>query len=52
MLIESQGTADKLNNIILVFVFFITVINAFIGGFGIKDTDTRVPVNTNSILSL
>merc|ERR1711902_335959 len=50
---ESQSTADTLNNVILIIVFFITVINALIGGFGIKDTDSRVINNiATSILSL
>ena len=47
---QSQDTANSLNNTILILVFFITVINAFIGGFGIKDTEDRVP--DSSIISL
>jgi len=39
---ESHSSAKILNNIILVFVFVITLINAFINGFGIKHTDTAV----------
>ena len=49
---ESQSTADKLNNTNLIIVFFITVINAFIGGFGVKDTDVRVLGTVGSILSV
>merc|ERR1711971_95698 len=40
---ESQPTADNLNNINLVTVFLITVLNAIISGFGIRDTEDRVP---------
>ena len=47
---QNQDTANTLNNTILILVFFITVINAFIGGFGIKDTEDRAP--GNSIISL
>merc|ERR1711953_894112 len=47
---QNQDTANTLNNTILILVFFITVINAFIGGFGIKDTEDRVPAS--SIISL
>jgi len=39
---ESHASAKILNNIILVIVFIITLINAFINGFGIKHTDTAV----------
>ena len=42
LLEDSQSTADTLNNINLIIVFLITVINALISGFGIKDTDDRV----------
>ena len=47
---QSQDTANSLNNTILILVFFITVINAFIGGFGIKDTEERAA--ESSIISL
>jgi len=47
---QSQDTANSLNNTILILVFFITVINAFIGGFGIKDAEDRAP--GSSIVSL
>merc|ERR1712165_77944 len=43
---QNQDTANTLNNTILILVFFITVINAFIGGFGIKDTEDRVPASS------
>ena len=48
---QNQDTANTLNNTILILVFFITVINAFIGGFGIKDTEDRV-LPDSSIISL
>ena len=47
---QSQDTANSLNNTILILVFFITVINAFIGGFGIKDTEDTAA--ESSIISL
>ena len=47
---QNQDTANTLNNTILILVFFITVINAFIGGFGIKDTEDRAA--ESSIISL
>ena len=47
---QSQDTANSLNNTILILVFIITVINAFIGGFGIKDADERAPAS--SVVSL
>jgi len=39
---DSHASAKILNNIILVIVFIITLINAFINGFGIKHTDTAI----------
>ena len=43
LLEDSQPTANKLNNINLIAVFLITVLNAIISGFGIQDTEVRVP---------
>jgi len=40
---DSQPTANNLNNINLISVFLITVLNAIISGFGIQDTEVRVP---------
>ena len=39
---EHKRDADIINNITLVIIFIITVINAFISGFGIRHTDTSV----------
>jgi len=39
---DHKKDADIINNITLVIIFIITVINAFISGFGIRHTDTTV----------
>ena len=39
---DHKKDADIINNITLIIIFVITVINAFISGFGIRHTDTTV----------
>ncbi|XP_052781947.1 ninjurin-1-like isoform X1 [Mya arenaria] len=36
--LEKRSTANRLNNVVVGFVFAITVINVFVGAFGIKRT--------------
>ena len=39
---EHEHNAEIINNTVMIIIFFITIINAFISGFGIIHTDTTV----------